>query len=100
VEILLTSGAFIKMVGQHRKYSPYILLNLIQKGDIAIMQNKNENILNGKDNKRLGKAYSTNSEGTAAWANSEQVVDVSHVSIPAEYDVIKAKNWVDNGSQL
>ena len=64
------------------------------------MKKKIENTLSGKDNKRLEKSDSTNNEGTAAWANTEQVIEPSLVSIPAEYDVEKAKNWVDNGSQL
>ena len=64
------------------------------------MKKKIENTLSGKDNKRLEKSDATNNEGTAAWANSEQVIEQSLVSIPAEYDVEKAKNWVDNGSQL
>jgi hypothetical protein len=61
---------------------------------------KVENTLSGFDNKRLGQVDSTNNEGTAAWANMESMIDESHVSIPAEYDVEKAKNWVDNGSKL
>lgn len=59
-----------------------------------------ENTLSGKDNKRLGKVTCTNSEGTAAWANQEQINEDSGVAIPTEHDVVKAKNWVDNGSQL
>ncbi|MDF2589477.1 MAG: hypothetical protein K0S41_3318 [Anaerocolumna sp.] len=61
---------------------------------------KVENTLSGFDNKRLGQVDSTNNEGTAAWANMEKMVEESHVSIPSEYDVEKAKNWVDNGSKL
>ncbi len=56
--------------------------------------------LNGLDNKRLGRIDSTNCEGTAAWANSEQITDTSQINIPSDYEVEKAKNWVDNGSQL
>lgn len=56
--------------------------------------------LSGLDNKRLGKIDATNSEGTAAWSNSEQITDTSQISIPSDYEVEKAKNWVDNGSQL
>jgi hypothetical protein len=59
-----------------------------------------ENALSGFDNKRLGKVDCTNNEGTAAWANAERLNDGSNVAIPAEYDVEKAKNWVDNGSKL
>lgn len=59
-----------------------------------------KDILSGLDNKRLRKVDATNSEGTAAWSNTEQVKRISHVSKPAEYEVEKAKNWVDNGSQL
>lgn len=56
--------------------------------------------LNGTDNKRLGKMNCTNSEGTAAWANIDKLKDDSNVGIPDEYNVEKAKNWVDNGSKL
>lgn len=64
------------------------------------MQEKKENTLNSLQNKRLDKVKATNSEGTAAWANEEKAADDSKVSIPSEYEVGKAKNWVDNGSQL
>ncbi len=64
------------------------------------MQKRKNNTLSGLDNKRLGQVDPINNEGTAAWANSEQVESISHVSMPAEYNVEKAKNWVDNGSQL
>lgn len=64
------------------------------------MQEKKENTLNSAQNKRLNKINATNSEETAAWANEEKIVNNSKVSIPSEYEVEKAKNWVDNGSQL
>lgn len=56
--------------------------------------------LTGLDNARLDTVDATNSEGTAAWSNSEQIKKISHVTKPAEYEVVKSKNWVDNGSQL
>jgi hypothetical protein len=64
------------------------------------MTDKKKDTLSGLDNNRLGKFDATNNEGTAAWSNSEQIKRISHVSKPAEYSVEKAKNWVDNGSQL
>ncbi len=64
------------------------------------MHNKTEKTLSGIDNKRLGKIDCTNNEGTAAWANIDKLQDDSNVSIPDEYNVEKAKNWVDNGSKL
>lgn len=64
------------------------------------MQEKKEDTLNSVQNKRLNKIKATNSEETAAWANEEKSVNNSKVSIPSEYEVGKAKNWVDNGSQL
>lgn len=64
------------------------------------MQRKKEDTLNSLQNKRLDKIDATNCEGTAAWANEEKSVNDSKVSIPSEYEVGKAKNWVDNGSQL
>jgi len=32
---------------------------------------------------------------TAAWANIESVKPVSNVTIPSDFDVIEAKEWVD-----
>ncbi|SHO51149.1 CDIF630_02480 family spore surface protein [Anaerocolumna xylanovorans] len=64
------------------------------------MQEKKKDALNSLQNKRLDKVKATNSEETAAWANEEKIIDDSNVSIPSEYEVGKAKNWVDNGSQL
>lgn len=56
--------------------------------------------LSGIDNIRLNNLKATNNEGTAAWANMDRKDEISQVNIPAEYDVEKAKNWVDNGSEL
>lgn len=56
--------------------------------------------LSGADNKRLDKTDCTNNEGTAAWANIKKIQDESNVAIPSDYNVEKAKNWVDNGSKL
>jgi hypothetical protein len=65
-----------------------------------IMNQKSEKTLSGFDNKRLEKVQPTNNEGTAAWANMEQILKDSNVSVPSEYEIEKAKNWVDNGSKL
>ncbi len=64
------------------------------------MEKNSEKTLSGMHNKRLDKVDATNSEGTAAWANMDRMDENTHVNIPAEYDVEKAKNWVDNGSKL
>ncbi|WFR59807.1 DUF3787 domain-containing protein [Anaerocolumna sp. AGMB13025] len=64
------------------------------------MQDNVKNTLSGTNNKRLGKLNCTNNEGTAAWANIEKLQDDTNVGIPNEYNVEKAKNWVDNGSKL
>lgn len=56
--------------------------------------------LSGIDNKRLDSVNATNNEGTAAWVNTDGMDHETNVNIPAEYDVEKAKNWVDNGSKL
>jgi hypothetical protein len=69
------------------------------EGDF-IMEKRMDNTLSGKNNKRLDKVKSTNNEGTAAWANEESTLNTSNVSMPGEYEVEKAKNWVDNGSKL
>lgn len=60
----------------------------------------NRNTLSGEDNKRLHSTTATNKEGTAAWANVHQVDQETNVSIPGDYSVEKAKNWVDDGSKL
>ncbi|HEX3023455.1 MAG TPA: DUF3787 domain-containing protein [Lachnospiraceae bacterium] len=64
------------------------------------MHKSTKNTLSGMDNKKLDIVDSTNREGTAAWANRSRTDKTTNVNIPAEYDVEKAKNWVDNGSQL
>jgi len=61
---------------------------------------RDKNVLSGENNIRLNKTHPTNKEVTAAWANIEKTQAVSQVAIPSEYEVGKAKNWVDNGSQL
>ncbi len=64
------------------------------------MNEKDKNTLSGADNKRLSKINCTNSEVTAAWANIKKTQEDTNVGIPDEYNVEKAKNWVDNGSKL
>lgn len=54
----------------------------------------------GKNNKRLHTGNPTNSEGTAAWQNSEENYKVDNVNKPSMDAVIDAKDWVDNGSRL
>ncbi|MHC1722333.1 MAG: DUF3787 domain-containing protein [Aminipila sp.] len=64
------------------------------------MQNNTTNTLSGADNMRLNQVDATNNEGTAAWTNKEQIANITNLNIPSEYNIEKAKNWVDNGSQL
>lgn len=64
------------------------------------MQSKCTTSLSGVDNERINQVYATNNEGTAAWTNMEQIISNTNVNIPSEYNIEKAKNWVDNGSQL
>ena len=61
--------------------------------------NKKDNF-QGKNNKRLHTENPTNSEGTAAWQNSETNYKVDQVNKPSLERVIDAKDWVDNGSKL
>lgn len=56
--------------------------------------------LNGKNNKRINKVDELENEGTAAWADTERTIPESNVSVPDTDAVIRAKNWVDNGSRL
>lgn len=56
--------------------------------------------LQGKNSKRLDAKEPVNSEGTAAWQNSESNYRVDQVNRPSLEGVIEAKDWVDNGSQL
>lgn len=64
------------------------------------MHNNTEKTLSGMNNKRIDQECATNNEGTAAWANMDKMDKDTHVNIPNEYNVEKAKNWVDNGSKL
>lgn len=54
----------------------------------------------GRNNKRLHTVDPTNNEGTAAWQNSDKNYKVDLVNKPSLENVIDAKDWVDNGSQL
>lgn len=65
-----------------------------------IMDQKTEKTLSGFNNKKLDKAQPTNKETTAAWANIEKSPEDTKINIPSEYEIEKAKNWVDNGSKL
>lgn len=71
-----------------------------QKDEVRIMNHKPEKTLSGFNNKKLEKAQPTNQEGTAAWANIEKCPEDTKINIPSEYEIEKAKNWVDNGSKL
>lgn len=64
------------------------------------MQDNRKDILSGFHNARLNQSDDTNCEMTAAWNNMEQIDKETNVNIPSEYQMEKAKNWVDNGSQL
>nr|WP_315019759.1 DUF3787 domain-containing protein [uncultured Aminipila sp.] len=64
------------------------------------MQDNTTNTLSGADNMRLNQVDATNNEGTAAWTNTEEIATITNLNIPSEYNIGKAKNWVDNGSQL
>ena len=65
------------------------------------MQSKKSQPLSGAHNKRLKSHKPIKSEGTAAWANIDNLRnDGSRVSIPSLSNVEEAKEWVDNGSRL
>lgn len=71
----------------------------MEKKNIIKDKDKDKNSLCDGKNIRLEKSDPTNNEGTAAWANAEKLQDRTNVTIPSDYSVRKAKNWVDNGSQ-
>ncbi|HAU87630.1 MAG TPA: DUF3787 domain-containing protein [Lachnospiraceae bacterium] len=52
------------------------------------------------NNKRSHTKKSRFSQSTAAWANQTKVTTDANVSIPSDYAVNEAKDWVDNGSKL
>lgn len=64
------------------------------------MENKNQNVLSGRDNNRLDKSTPIQKEGTAAWSNTKKTAEESNVSIPSGTNVVNAKDWVDDGSKL
>ena len=65
------------------------------------MQSKKAQPLSGEHNKRLKAHRPVKNEGTAAWANIDNLrTDGSKVSIPSLDNVVEAKDWVDNGSRL
>ena len=66
-----------------------------------ILQSKKAQPLSGEHNKRLKAHRPVKNEGTAAWANIDNLrTDGSKVSIPSLDNVVEAKEWVDNGSKL
>lgn len=62
--------------------------------------NKEKNVLTGKDNQRLNHTESLHEESAAAITDAKQVMPDTQVTIPSEMNVINAKDWVDDGSQL
>lgn len=57
--------------------------------------------MNGDNNKQLHSLNATNRESSIqAWDNKQEMDEKANVYIPSEYSVKKAKDWVDNGSQL
>lgn len=52
------------------------------------------------NNARLDSKKQHYSAETAPFANIEETMPESKVTIPSEYDVGNAKEWVDNGSRL
>lgn len=59
-----------------------------------------KDILSDKNNSRLDKGRSIHKEDTAAWNETDQVLNPGNVSIPSSENVAEAKEWVDNGSRL
>jgi hypothetical protein len=70
-----------------------------RNGGIGMIVKGKDNF-EGKNNKRLYTKDPTNSEGTAAWQNSETNYKVDQVNKPSLERVMDAKEWVDNGSKL
>ncbi|MCI8669873.1 MAG: DUF3787 domain-containing protein [Lachnospiraceae bacterium] len=64
------------------------------------MDNLKCRALNGENNKRINKTDKLENEGTAAWADTKSTIPESNVSVPDTDAVVRAKNWVDNGSRL
>lgn len=64
------------------------------------MNNEKCRALSGENNKRLKSNRPTNQESTAAWADTQELQQVTNVSIPSLENVENAKEWVDNGSRL
>lgn len=56
--------------------------------------------LEGENNKRINNSDQLSSNQTEAIANTSWREPDSKVSIPGYDDVLNAKDWVDNGSQL
>lgn len=58
------------------------------------------NMTNRSNNARLHSTTPIKREDTAAWADIDNVLPHSKVSVPSETNVTNAKEWVDNGSKL
>lgn len=64
------------------------------------MKDHKSEALSGRNNKRLNRIDTRNSEITFPLADTEEMNKAKGVSIPAIEDVIHAKEWVDDGSKL
>lgn len=56
--------------------------------------------LNGTHNKRLNNVDLRNNQNTFPLVDTAARMKSSHTTIPPEEDVIHAKEWIDDGSQL
>ncbi len=64
------------------------------------MNNNKNNALTGACNKRLNNVDQLNNQYTFPLADVSCIKENSKLTIPAEEDVIHAKEWVDDGSEL
>lgn len=64
------------------------------------MKDHKSKALSGTNNKRLSCIDTRNSEITFPLADTDKMNSAKGVSIPAIEDVIHAKEWVDDGSEL
>ncbi len=61
-----------------------------------------ENIAKTKvsKNERRQSVKTRFSQSTAAWANQHKMTPDANVTIPSDFAISEAKDWVDNGSKL
>ena len=59
-----------------------------------------KDVLTGANNKRINNSDLRNNQMNFPLADVRSVTENANLTFPSEEDVVHAKKWIDNGSQL